>query len=122
MPARFPKPTTSRGVYSNTFTKPPDPSAVVYFEMARFRLFTGAALYVDFKAIPYKDTEVMEWHRRVSRCEVWFASPDWDARDVVPKLRAEGITHVVAPTSLGLKSARLEPQFQGGAYTVYRVR
>ena len=123
VPARFPKPTASRGVYSNTFTKPPDPSAVVYFEMARFRLRTGAALYVDFKAIPYKDTEVMEWHRRVSRCVAWFQDADWERRGVVEEIVREGITHVVAPTALGLKSQRLEAiPLERGAYTIYRVK
>ncbi len=123
VPARFPKPTTARGVYSNTFTKPPDPSAVVYFEMARFRLRTGAALHVDFKAIPYKDSEVMEWHRRVSRCAAWFADADWDRRGVVEEIVREGVTHVVAPTAMGLKSSRLEAiPLDRGAYTVYRVR
>ena len=123
VPARFPKPTAARGVYSNTFTKPPDPSAVVYFEMARFRLRTTAALYVDFKAIPYRDTEVLEWHRRVARCVAWFADADWDKGGVVEEIVGEGITHVVAPTKLGLKSQRLEAiPLDRGAYTVYRVR
>lgn len=123
VPARFAKPTTARGVYSNTFTKAPDPSAVVYFEMARFRLATGAALYVDFKAIPYKDTEVMEWHRRVSRCVEWFKDADWDGQGVVEEISREGITHVIAPTALGLRSTRLEAiPLDRGAYTVYRLR
>lgn len=122
VPARFPKPTTKRGVSSNTFAEPPDPSAVVYFEMARFRLFTGAALYVDFKAIPYKDTEVMEWHRRVTRCVEWFQDSGWEGRGVIDELRSEGITHVVAPIRLGLKSSRLEQVFEGGAYRVYKVK
>ena len=72
VPARFPKPTTARGVYSATFAPPPDPSAVVYFEMARFRLATGARLYVDFKSIPYRADEVLEWDRRVANCVRWF--------------------------------------------------
>ena len=122
VPARFPKPTTKRGVYSNTFAEPPDPSAVVYFEMARFRLRTGAALYIDFKAIPYRDTEVMEWHRRVGRCVDWFGRPDWDARGAAAEVAGEGITHVVAPIRLGLKSSRLEQVYEGGAYRVYKLK
>ncbi len=123
VPARFPKPTAKRGVYSNTFAEPPDPSAVVYFEMARFRLRTAAALYVDFKSIPYKDVEVIQWHRRVAQCVDWFRDADWDARGVVDEVVREGVTHVVAPTALGLKSQRLEAiPLDGGAYTVYRIK
>jgi hypothetical protein len=122
VPARFPKPTPVRGVYSATFAKPPDPTAVVFFEMARFRLATGAALYVDFKSIPYAAGDVLEWHRRVANCVRWFEQPDWDAAGVIDELTHEGITHVVAPAKLGLKSARLELLFEGGAYRVYRIR
>ncbi len=120
-PARFPIPTTARGVYSLTFA-PPDPNAPVSFELARFRLATGAAQYVDFKSIPYRDKEVLEWYRRVSQSEKWFGNTDWDAADTVDELRKEGITHIVAPAALGLKSKRLEPVADAGAYRVYRVR
>ena len=120
-PARFPTPTNVRGVYSLTFA-PPDPNAPVSFELARFRLATGAAQYVDFKSIPYRDDEVLEWHRRVSQIEKWFGNTDWDAAGTIDELRKEGITHVVAPAALGLKSKRLEPVVEVGAYRVYRVR
>jgi hypothetical protein len=121
VPARFPKPATERGVYSATFAPPPNPEQPVYFEMARFRLATGAALYIDFKSIPYKDADVLEWHRRVANCVRWFGRADWDT-GMIAELRREGVTHVVAPTKLGLNSEELEPVFEGGAYRVYRVR
>lgn len=122
VPARFPPPSTDRGVYSATFRRPPDPGKPALFEMARFRLFTGAPLFVDFKSIPYRDDEVLEWHRRVSAAEKWFAAADWDAAGVIDDLRREGITHVVAPAAKPLKSERLEVVFPGEAYRVYRVK
>lgn len=121
-PARFPRPTTARGVDSATFAPPPDPTAPVYFEMARFRLATGAPLYIDFKAIPYAAADVLEWDRRVAAAERWFADPDWDRTGVIDEVVREGVTHVVAPAKLGLRSARLHPLFEGGAYRVYRIR
>ncbi len=121
VPAKFPKPSTSRGVYSNTFVRPPDPNKPGIFEIARFRLATYAPIFVDFKSIPYRDDEVLEWHRRVGLAEKWFANPDWDATGIIDEVIREGITHVVAPTAVPLKSARLEVAAECGAYRVYRV-
>jgi hypothetical protein len=120
IPARFPKPNPPRGVYSNTFAPPPGPNVTVYFELARFRLVTGQAIFVDFKAIPYRDDEVLEWHRRVSLCVEWFGQPTWDAK-TLDAIRVEGITHIVAPTALKLTSPGLALQHDAGAYQVFRV-
>ena len=38
----------------------PDPA-----KMQDFRLETGAPAYIEFKSIPYKDVDVLEWRRRV---------------------------------------------------------
>lgn len=122
VPAKFPKPATSRGVYSNTFVRPPAADRPGIFEIARFRLATGAPIFADFKSIPYRDDEVLEWHRRVATAERWFANPDWDATGAASEMNLVGITHVVAPASVPLKCSRLEPVFDGGAYRVYRVR
>ncbi len=122
VPAKFPKPSTARGVYSNTFVRPPDPNRPGIFEIARFRLATSAPIFVDFKSIPYRDDEVLEWHKRVGMAERWFANPDWDATGAIDEVIREGITHVVAPTAVPLKSARLEVSAECGAYRVYRVR
>jgi hypothetical protein len=122
VPARFPKPTTSRGVFSNTFAPAPKPTAIVYFEMARFRLATGAALYIDFKSIPYRADEVLEWHRRVKRCEQWFAVPNWDTAGIAAELRAEGISHVVVPIERNITCSDWTLLFEGGTYRVYGLK
>ena len=36
-------------------------SRLIASDLQQFRLHTGAPIYVDFKAIPYKDVEVIEW-------------------------------------------------------------
>jgi hypothetical protein len=122
VPAKFPKPSTSRGVYSNTFVRPPDANRPGIFEIARFRLATGAPIFVDFKSIPYRDTDVLEWYRRVAAAERWFATPDWAAAGALDEITREGITHVVAPKAVNLNSPRLTSEFDGGEYRVYRVR
>ncbi len=119
--ARFPKPSSKRGVYSNTYGNAPEPTATVFFEMARFRLKTGAALYIDFKSIPYESGEVLEWNQRVQQCETWFRDTKWNERDVVNELRQKGITHVLVPKSMKLEATGLKLIFAGGAYELFQI-
>jgi hypothetical protein len=118
IPAKFPGPPKSPGVYSKTFT-PPDPA---FSDLARFRLATRARLFVDFKAIPYKDTDVIEWHRRVSSVARWYATADWDASGVIDEVVAEGISHVIVPTDKTVTSTRLELELETPKHRLYRVR
>ncbi|HEY1380721.1 MAG TPA: DUF6798 domain-containing protein [Gemmataceae bacterium] len=92
----------------------------VSWDLQRFRLLTGATEYVDVKAIPYKDVELLEWFRRVQQAERWYAANDWDA--VHDDLVAAGVTHVVVPTSEAAPSATLWRVYAGPTYCVYRVR
>jgi uncharacterized membrane protein YwaF len=121
IPARFPKPTQVRGVFSNTFAPPPKSDAIVYFELARFRLTTGAAVFIDFKSMPYKDTDIIEWHRRVSLCEKWYAQKVW-GKEIIEELRQEGITHVLVPRTISIESPWLELKTDTGTYAVYALR
>lgn len=121
LPADFPDPPAGRGSASSSFVpvRPSDRPAI--FELMRFRLGTGAAAYVDFKSIPYRDDEVLEWHRRVANAARWYAAQDWDATGVLAEAAAEGVTHVVVPSGSGVKSRRLELVSDGSVYRVYRV-
>ena len=116
IPAKFPAPSKDfSGVYSKTFT-PPQPA---FSDLARFRLATRGRLYADFKAIPYKDADVIEWHRRVGNCERWYAQSDWDG--VIDEVSAEGITHVITLADKPIRSRRLEMVFQTPKHHLYRV-
>jgi hypothetical protein len=122
LPADFPGPPKSRGSAAATFVpvRPTDRPAI--FELQRFRLGTGAAAYVDFKSIPYRDDEVLEWYRRVTNAARWYATDDWDATGVMGEVEGEAVTHVVVPAGVEVRSLRLELQHDGPAYRVYRVR
>ncbi len=122
VPVRFPKPSQARGVYSNTFTAAPSADRPVSFEMARFRLYTLAPLYVDFKAIPYRTEDVLEWFRRVELAERWFKQSEWTEAGVLNAIRAEGITHVIVPNTLSLSIAGREPLTVAGLYRIYDIR
>lgn len=49
---------------SHTFIIPTD--------MERFRLYTGVPIVVDWKSIPYKDEEVIEWYERVQAVNLLY--------------------------------------------------
>jgi hypothetical protein len=121
VPAKFPaKSKDFSGVYSKTFTPPQS----AFSDLARFRLATHARLFVDFKAIPYQDADVIEWHRRVSACERWYATPDWDASGVMGEVIAEGVTHVIVPLDhkVAIRSSRLERELETEKHRLFRIR
>lgn len=123
LPARFPPVRRGRGTASTTFTPPPRPrpdSPLIPVDLQRFRLASGAPIYVDFKAIPYYDQEVLEWYRRMQQCEQWYDG-GWDSPARREELRAEGITHVVTPATQPLQVWYLREIYADGAYRLYRL-
>ncbi len=70
----------------------------VPLHMQDFRLETGTPVFVEFKSIPYKDIEVLEWYRRVRMAgRLYRAETAADGCATLEELAAEGITHVVLP-------------------------
>ncbi len=64
-------------------------------KMEGFRLATGSAVYIDFKSIPYRDLDVLEWYRRVQVINKLYLEMDCP---VAEELQAEGaVTHLVLP-------------------------
>ncbi len=95
---------------------------VIPADLQRFRLVTRAAIFVDFKAIPYKDVEVLEWHRRLVWNQAAYESRDWDRAGTVREAVAEGVTHVVTTADRDLSSAGLTLEYADEAFKLYRVR
>jgi Domain of unknown function (DUF6798) len=113
-----------RGSFSTSFTPAPRAGKekhLVTVDLQRFRLFTGAPIYVDFKAIPYKDTEVLEWRRRLRRVEQWYARAEWDLA-MRHELIREGVTHVLGTAGREPRADFLELVYGDDPYRVYRVR
>jgi hypothetical protein len=118
LPVQWPKVGSGRGAVSNTFAPPPRAKAdtnQIPVDLQRFRLATGARVYVDFKSVPYAAEEVLEWRRRMDATIAFYAKPgrEW--------LRREGVTRVVSPTNRPLAADYLREEFAGGGYVVYRV-
>lgn len=70
-------------------------TAIVPIDLQRFRLMTGVPIYVDFKAIPYRDADVVEWMDRQKEAKALQDGLDQD--DIGEQLRKLGITHVIVP-------------------------
>ena len=125
IPTSFPKVGSGRGAVSNTFKSPPRAAGgtnQIPVDLQRFRLATGAPIYVDFKSVPYAAPEVEEWYRRMEFAAALTDGKGWDSPETRAALKREGITHVVRPRSAPLEADYLEEVYPGEGYVVYRVK
>jgi hypothetical protein len=96
---------------------------LIPLDMQDFRLVTGAPAYVEFKSIPYKDVDVLEWYRRVGLAgKLYRAAFKRVGCEIVVDLSLEGVTHVVLPYDHTIKNcSNLKKQYGDGFYEVYAV-
>jgi hypothetical protein len=126
IPIELPKPPKQPGQISRDF-KPlvgrGAEASLIPIEMQPFRLKTGAPIFVDYKSIPYKDTEVREWYDRLHLSLRVHASKGKDFHKALAAVQARSpITHVVAPASQPLDAAGLEMVHEDAHYRVYRIK
>jgi hypothetical protein len=76
---------------------------------------------VDFKSIPYKDVEVLEWYRRILWAAGMYAERDWNKDGILEELRTNGITHVVTTADRDIRCDALEKIYEDAHYHVFRV-
>jgi hypothetical protein len=111
---------------SKTFAPPVRTGAVcIPVDLQRFRLHTGAPIYVDFKAVPYAPAEVMEWKKRMEQCEMCYREGNWDEPVIYPiadLIRQMGITHVVSTADRELTGRMLELVYSDDTYRLYRLK
>jgi len=94
---------------------------LIPIDMQDFRLETGAPAYIEFKSIPYKDTEVLEWRRRVEFARKFYAQPR--CKKISQWSEKEGFTHFVLPVDHEIVGCELvEPVYQDDAYGVYVIQ
>jgi hypothetical protein len=89
-----------------------------------FRLATGSPVYVDFKSIPYKDQDVLEWYRRVQAADHFYQSPSCEQ---LPAFAREGVTHVViesdpAAAPLAADCPNLEETYRDPGFSIYVLK
>jgi hypothetical protein len=126
LPVRVQKPT--RGSLSSDFeplsAKKQDPR-IIQPNLQQFRLYAGAPIYVDFKAIPYKDVDVVAWSRRIRVAQAvqdMFAT-GWPILQpfALAVLRQEGVTHLILPTWAGEVGWGCEELYADSYYRLYRL-
>jgi hypothetical protein len=96
---------------------------IIPVDLQRFRLYAGAPIFVDFKSIPYKDVDVIEWRDRLFLARSLYEQMDkGDWSRAIAEMRRHGITHLVVaadknPASPGLTKLPLDDPH----YQIYRV-
>jgi len=86
-------------------------------KMQDFRLVTGAPAYVDFKSIPYHDTDVLEWYRRLRLADEFYKT--LDCQKLADLASQEGITHAVLPASSLLNCPGAVETYRDTSYALY---
>jgi hypothetical protein len=116
---------TTRGSLSSDFKPLPDKQSdrrVIPVDLQRFRLYTGAPIFVDFKSVPYKDTDVLEWYERLGLAQAALEElREGRLSKALDELRARGITHLVLPAPSELRGPEIEQVYGDTHYRVYRV-
>jgi len=129
LPDRSKKPSGFVHSLSGDFKPPPAKkrdSRLIAADLQQFRLHTGAPIFVDFKAIPYKDVEVIEWRQRLEFVsEVYEQLGEGKVAEALAELRKRGVTHLLqlaADKELSHPELRLiYGGGEDGAYRVYRL-
>jgi hypothetical protein len=103
--------------------KSPGDVYLIPLDMQDFRLETGVSAYVEFKSIPYKDVEVIEWHRRVRVAGSLYRAPiKRTGCKILADLYVEGVTHVVLPDDHTVQNcSNLDLLYLDGYYAVFVV-
>jgi hypothetical protein len=121
LPIRIPAVGSGRGAVSTTFTPPPQDPHLIRVDLQRFRLVTGAPIYVDFKSVPYKDVDVLRWYQRMQLCDAWYGGKSWNNPALCAQLADEGVTHVLIKADQAIDSAALQFVHGDNLYRLYRL-
>jgi hypothetical protein len=128
LPVRVPDLVKStRGSLSSDFKPLPDKKSdarVIPVDLQRFRLHTGVPIFVDFKSVPYKDTDVREWYARILQAEAIqkeIQAGRIDEALAELRLHHRDITHLVVPAAQKLEGAGLVQVYEDEHYRVYRL-
>ena len=94
---------------------------LIPLKMQDFRLETGAPAYVEFKSIPYKNKEVLEWRRRVDLVRNFYNQTR--CSKLIELAEIEDITHAILPVDhITAQCKQTKSLFQDDVYGVYRIQ
>lgn len=81
-----------------------------------FRLVSGVPIYADFLAIPYRDSDVLEWYRRVL---INYSFYQRRKCDIPEDFYLQGVTHIIAPVDFPRGCPALEEIYADDFYRIY---
>jgi hypothetical protein len=91
-------------------------------ELEKFRLYTGAPILIDFKAMPFKAHDVKEWYQRITKARQFYESAKMDCQFLNQLAGEYGLTHVVLENRRFPNSCEeLEMLYRDDVYGVYRI-
>jgi hypothetical protein len=91
-------------------------------DLQRFRLYTLAPIFVDFKSIPYWDRDVLAWRERLEVNEQLYrelASGNLD--ELAEQMQQRGITHIVTRADREIDDDRFHLEHTDDQYRLYRL-
>jgi hypothetical protein len=90
-------------------------------DLERFRLYTGAPIFVDFKTHPYRDIEVIDWNDRIQLANRFFGGTGESRCRVLREIASRyEVTHVISQDDLA-DCDRLEKTFEDEKYSLYKI-
>ena len=93
---------------------------LIPLKMQDFRLETGAPAFVEFKSIPYKDIDILEWRRRVKLVNNFYTKAR--CKQILDFAEDEGITHLVLAADHSARHCKqIDRKYQDDAYGVYKI-
>jgi hypothetical protein len=93
------------------------------YEFEKFRLYTGAPIFVDQKVHPWRGVDVVEWYTRLRLAQQFYGPGEQiDCRMLRRLVDGYGITYVIdEQRELSSRCDELLEAYQDGKYVVYRV-
>ncbi len=85
------------------------------------RVDAGVPVYVDYRAHPYEDRQVIEWRRRLREATRVYAGGSLRCNRLGPLARRERITHVVVKAPNRARCGFLTRRYALDGYTVFAV-
>ena len=90
-------------------------------KMQDFRLVTGSPVYVDFKSIPYLDTDFLEWYKRIRLAEQFYKKSDCSALNIINEYG--GINHVVISNeNIKINCPQLSQIYKDEYFSVFQLQ
>jgi hypothetical protein len=123
IPVELPRPPGRPGAWMSDFKSLADRMkgrGLIPIELQQFRLATGAPIFVDFKAIPYRDDEVLEWYNRLQVALAVY-DPRKRSAAVAKMLLHSRITHVVVPVGHPLVLPDAAVVYHDRHFRIYRL-